>query len=52
MKLFKELSPEETLIFQKWARDNYKPFSDIRGIWHPVIVRECAKINEEVDYNG
>jgi hypothetical protein len=45
--LFRELTETETKEFQQWARENYKPFSPIDGIWHPVVQKECAKINEE-----
>jgi len=44
---FKQLSSEEESEFRKWARDNYKPFSDISGVWHPVVQDECKKMNEE-----
>ena len=47
MKLFKTLSPEEIITLQQWARENYVPGRDIRGVWHPVIQRECVEINEE-----
>jgi len=44
---FKQLSSEEESEFRKWARDNYKPFTDISGVWHPVVQDECKKMNEE-----
>lgn len=44
---FRKLSSEEEADFRKWARDTYKPFSDISGIWHPVVQDECKKMNEE-----
>tara|TARA_B100000579_G_scaffold437980_1_gene470493 strand:- start:9014 stop:9202 length:189 start_codon:yes stop_codon:yes gene_type:complete len=48
MKLFRELDSEEEIAeFKKWARDNYKPFSPIKGIWHPEVQKECAEINKE-----
>lgn len=47
MKLFKDLSPEEEAVFRKWARENYKPFSEISGIWHPAVQDECVKMNAE-----
>ena len=50
MKLFKELNEQEKIEFRKWARDNYQPFSEIKGIWHPVVVEECAKINQETHF--
>lgn len=44
---FRDLGEEEQAKFRAWARENYKPFSDIKGIWHPVVQDECRKINEE-----
>jgi hypothetical protein len=44
---FKRLTPKKTAAFQKWARDNYVPFSTIEGIWHPVTQAECVKMNQE-----
>jgi hypothetical protein len=48
MQLFRELNAEEEAEFRKWARDNYKPMSEIQGIWHPVVQDECTKINKEM----
>jgi hypothetical protein len=45
MKLFKDLTEAEETPFREWARVNYKPFTEIKGVWHPVIQEECAKIN-------
>ena len=45
MKLFKDLTAKEMTEFKDWARKNYKPFTEIKGVWHPVIQEECAKIN-------
>jgi hypothetical protein len=47
MKLFKESTKEEETPFREWARINYTPFSEIKGVWHPVIQEECAKINAD-----
>jgi hypothetical protein len=49
MKLFRELSEEEILAFQAWARANYIPYSPIDGIWHPVIQEECVRMNKEAE---
>lgn len=46
MKLWRELTQEEERQFRQWARENYKPLSEINGLWHPVIQDECKKINE------
>ena len=32
-------------------RDNYKPLDPIKGIWHPVIQDECAKMNAKYTVN-
>jgi hypothetical protein len=45
--LFRELSSEEELSFRQWADENYVPFSEINGVWHPVIQARCAEINKE-----
>lgn len=42
-----ELNDEQERDFRKWARDNYKPDEEICPAWHPVVVDECKKINEE-----
>lgn len=47
MKLWEDMSPEEEIDFRRWARENYKPFEPIKGIWHPVVQDECVKINRE-----
>ena len=47
MNLFKQLSPEEEAEYRQWARENYRPFEPIKGIWHPVVQDECRRMNEE-----
>ena len=47
MKLFRNLTTKEEEEFRRWARDNYEPFSEIKGVWHPVVQDECVKINQE-----
>tara|TARA_Y100001938_G_scaffold140799_1_gene209522 strand:- start:91 stop:327 length:237 start_codon:yes stop_codon:yes gene_type:complete len=49
MELFRELEDEEVEEFKVWARENYTPFSEIKGVWHPVIQQECIEINKESD---
>ncbi len=49
MKLFRELSDEESESFRSWARENYLPYSPIDGTWHPIIQAECARINGETE---
>lgn len=49
MTLYRHLTKEEEWEFRKWARENYVPFTDIRGIWHPVVQDECRLINQQAD---
>lgn len=49
MKMFRELSEQEIIEYKAWARKNYVPFNPIKGIWHPVVQAECAKMNEEAE---
>ena len=51
MKLFKDLTDKEVAEFKDWARKQYKPFTEIKGIWHPVIQEECANMNTEAEFN-
>lgn len=44
---FRMLNVEETDLYREWARQNYSPFDDIKGVWHPVIQLECSRINAE-----
>jgi hypothetical protein len=48
--LFRQLDASEELTFRQWARENYIPYTDIRGIWHPVVQDERRKMNEEAVY--
>lgn len=45
---FRDLDPEEEEEMKKWARDNYTRMSPIKGVWHPAVQQECAKMNAEV----
>ena len=44
---FRYLSLDEIKKFKVAARKEYVPFSDIKGIWHPVYQQECVHINIE-----
>ena len=44
--MFKSLNSDEVEEYRVWAKDNYEKFSEIKGIWHPVIQDECRRINE------
>jgi len=46
--LFRKLDKEEEKEFRQWARDNYKPYTEISSIWHPMVRNECEKINIEL----
>jgi hypothetical protein len=48
--LFRQLTEEEEKEFRQWARDNYEPYSEIKGIWHWIVQDECVKINKEYDF--
>jgi hypothetical protein len=50
MTLYRKLSPEEELQFREWARTNYVPFTEIRGLWHPCVQDECRKMNEQAEF--
>ena len=50
--LFKQLTDAEMLSYRQWARDNYKPFDDINGVWHPVVQAECVRMNTQVGGPG
>ena len=49
--LYQHLSPDREAEFRKWARENYKVFTKIDGVWHPVVQDECVKMNEETGYS-
>ncbi len=44
---FRKLTEAEERNFRSWARDNYEPGAEIKGIWHPVVQAECIAINAE-----
>jgi hypothetical protein len=45
--MFRNLSDAEVREFRQWARDNYRLYSEIRLLWHPVVQRECEQMNRE-----
>jgi hypothetical protein len=47
MQLFRTLNASDETTFRAWARQNYEPFTDISGTWHPVVQDECRRINAE-----
>ena len=48
MDLFRnDITEDEKETFRRWARENYKPFDPIIGVWHPIVQAECVKMNEE-----
>lgn len=42
---FINITPQDAALFRKWARENYKAFTPIKEVWHPVVRDECAKLN-------
>lgn len=50
-KMFKHLSDDEIGDYRQWARDNYQIYSEIKGIWHPVVQLECVMMNLETGYS-
>lgn len=52
MRMFRDLSPDEEASFKNWARENYKPYEEIKGIWHPIVQAECVEINKEQSYEN
>jgi hypothetical protein len=45
--MFRDLTRNETLEFQQWARENYEVGSPINRVWHPVVQAECKVMNTE-----
>ena len=37
MPLWRDLPPEEVKEFVQWARDNWKPDTQINSVWHPIV---------------
>ena len=46
----KIIKKKEKTKLQLWAREHYSPGKEILNIWHPIIQRECQKMNLEADY--
>jgi hypothetical protein len=51
MNLFRKLTKKEAAAFRKWAQDNYRPFMAIDSLWHPEVLKECARINDRAALN-
>lgn len=45
MILWRKLSAKERIEAKRWARENYKPYHEIKGTWHPITQAECVRIN-------
>lgn len=45
--LFKRLTRHEEFCYRLWARENHLPMAPINGVWHPVVIEECRKIDAE-----
>ncbi len=45
---FRYLNEQEQEEFKQGAREDYKPGEEIKhGLWHPVYVAECVRMNLE-----
>ena len=44
---YRALTTAEETKFREWARDNYKPDTEIKGIWHPVAQDECVCVDQK-----
>jgi hypothetical protein len=42
---FQRLSSEDKKRYRLWATNNYKAGQYIDPMWHPVVRRECERIN-------
>jgi hypothetical protein len=42
--LFRGLNEEQINDMRQWAWDNYKPGDAVKSYWHPVVRRECERI--------
>lgn len=47
---FAYLSFEKQEEQARWAKENYKPFTPIDGLWHPIAQFECVRINAKAGY--
>jgi hypothetical protein len=44
---FRELGGIEIVEFKQWARDNFKTGDVINSLWHPIVRKECEKMETE-----
>ena len=44
---FRRFKPGEEAWFRGYARRTYELFTPIQGIWHPVYLDDCVKMNEK-----
>lgn len=42
----------EELRLRRWARENYVPADERKRTWHPVILEEMFRKDEEVEPEG
>jgi hypothetical protein len=45
---FRTLDAKEESDFRQWARQNWSPGDEIKGIWHPVVRDEIRIMQGEV----
>jgi hypothetical protein len=46
-ELWRDLSATEDNEFRLWTRQNYKPYTPINELWHPVVRDEAHKMDIE-----
>ena len=49
MGLFRKLSREEEDEYKDWAWDHWEPGKPARSVWHPVILAEWQRLQDEHD---
>lgn len=42
-----DLSDREVLECRMWARRHYQPGQPINRFWHPAVIEECIRMNEQ-----
>jgi hypothetical protein len=43
---WRRLTPDECAVSRAWAKANYRPGAGTKPGWHPIVVDECARMNE------
>lgn len=45
--IFRELNDQEELEFRQWARDNWKLGDEINELWHPIVIDEIKRMQND-----